>query len=48
MDVKVGPSLEDAAGLSRRTASRIKGLVEERPAGHTLEYNKVTILDFLY
>ena len=46
-EMDVGASLEDA-GMSRRTASRIKGSVEERPAGYTLEPLKVTILDFLY
>ena len=46
-EMNVGASLEDA-GMSRRTASRIKGSVEERPAGYTLEPLKVTILDSLY
>ena len=46
-EMDVGACLDDA-GMSRRTASRIKGSVEERPAGYTLEPLKVTILDFLY
>jgi len=46
-EMDVGACLDDA-GMSRRTASRIKGSVEERPAGYTLEPLKVTILDSLY
>ena len=40
-----GASLEEA-GFSRRTASRIKGSAEERPAGYTLDPLKMTILEF--
>jgi hypothetical protein len=43
MPVSLG--LEDAA-YSRRTASRVKSSVEERPAGYTLDPLKVTILVF--